>query len=132
MHSRRYVSQKIADTLSIDRKTVYRYLVNIKKSLEVHNSIEILYLITNKIKFKPQNIKLTPRGKEVFQFILKGLSDREIGECLNINYSGVRRHKKKCCLLANMNLYWNLFQSIIQTVPEKVLTSRNKLWKLKA
>uniref|UniRef100_UPI00345B9D12 helix-turn-helix transcriptional regulator n=1 Tax=uncultured Bilophila sp. TaxID=529385 RepID=UPI00345B9D12 len=109
MHSRRYVSQKIADTLSIDRKTIYRYLVNIRKSLEVHNSIEILYLITNKIKFKPQNIKLTPRGKEVFQFILKGLSDREIGECLNINYSGVRRHKEKM-------LFASEYESILELI----------------
>lgn len=109
MHSRRYVSQKIADTLSINRKTVYRHLDNIRKSLEVHNSIEILYLITNKIKFKLQNIKLTPRGKEVFQFILKGLSDREIGECLNINYSGVRRHKEKM-------LFASEYESILELI----------------
>lgn len=52
------------------------------------------------MEFKPQNIKLTPRGKEVFQLIIKGLSDREIGEYLNISYSGVRRHKEKM-LFAN-------------------------------
>lgn len=36
--------KKIADTLSIDRKTVYRHLDNIRKSLEVHNSIEYYIL----------------------------------------------------------------------------------------
>ena len=50
---------------------------------------------------KQQRIKLTPRGKEVFDFILKGLSDVTIGKCLSITYSGVRRHREKMLLQNN-------------------------------
>jgi len=45
-------------------------------------------------------IKLTPRGKEVFQLVLTGLSDNKIADSLGITYSGVRRHREKM-LLAN-------------------------------
>lgn len=61
------------------------------------------------MEFKPQNIKLTPRGKEVFQLIIKGLNDREIGEYLNISYSGVRRHKEKM-------LFANECESILELI----------------
>lgn len=92
--------KKIADVLSIDIKTVYRHLANIRKELGVHSSIEILYFTTNDSEFKPHNIRLTSRGKEVFQLILEGLSDKQVGERLGISYSGVRRHKEKM-LIAN-------------------------------
>jgi len=64
------------------------------------NSVEML----NALNAEPGNpiagIRLSPRGKEVFQLMLKGLSDKQIGESLGISYSGVRRHKEKM-LLAN-------------------------------
>lgn len=52
------------------------------------------------MEFNSQNIKLTPREKEVFYLIIKGLTDKEIGNNLNISYSAVRRHKEKM-LFAN-------------------------------
>ena len=65
------------------------------------NSVEMLNALTADPNGSPAaGIRLSPRGKEVFQLILKGLSDRQIGECLGISYSGVRRHKEKM-LLAN-------------------------------
>lgn len=54
----------------------------------------------NKMEFDPYAIKLTTRGKEVFQLILEGVGDKQIGERLSISYSGVRRHKEKM-LIAN-------------------------------
>lgn len=59
--------------------------------------------MTNEMEFDPHVINLTPRGKEIFQLILKGLSDKQIGEYLGISYSGVRRHKEKMILANGCN-----------------------------
>lgn len=46
-------------------------------------------------------MKLTPRGKKVFLLTLQGYSDKEIGKCLRMSYSGVRRHKERMILENN-------------------------------
>ncbi len=84
--------------LSIERSTVYRHLATIRKTLEVHTSIEMLNAISAKHGMLSIPLKLTPRGAEVFSLIIKGLSDKRIGEVLGISYSGVRRHKEKMLL----------------------------------
>ena len=66
----------------------------------VHTSIEMLNAINAEREMLSASLKLTPRGAEVFSLIIKGLSDKRIGEVLGISYSGVRRHKEKM-LLAN-------------------------------
>lgn len=43
-------------------------------------------------------IQLTPRGKEVFELAMQGLSIKKISECLGISYSGVLRHREKMFL----------------------------------
>lgn len=86
--------------LSIDRKIVYLHLAHIRKSIGAHSSIEMLHML-----FAEQNadytnpLKLTPRGAEVFNLILQGVSDKKIGETLGMSYSGVRRHKEKMLLV---------------------------------
>lgn len=84
--------------LSIERSTVYRHLATIRKALEVHTSIEMLNAISAENEMLSASLKLTPRGAEVFSLIIKGLSDKRIGEVLGISYSGVRRHKEKMLL----------------------------------
>ena len=66
----------------------------------VHTSIEMLNAVNTENEMLSVSLKLTPRGAEVFSLIIKGLSDKRIGEMLGISYSGVRRHKEKM-LLAN-------------------------------
>jgi DNA-binding CsgD family transcriptional regulator len=46
-------------------------------------------------KVKASSIKLTPRGREVFMLILKGITDKHIASLMGISYSAVRRHKEK-------------------------------------
>lgn len=60
----------------------------------------MLSLLHNEQECDVSELKLTPRGKEVFRLILSGCNDKQIGERLGISYSGVRRHKEKM-LLAN-------------------------------
>ena len=43
-------------------------------------------------------LQLTPRGKEVFQQILAGTTDKNIAERLGMSLSGVRRHREKMLL----------------------------------
>lgn len=44
-------------------------------------------------------IRLTPRGREVFELAMRGLSIKEISEYLGISYSGVLRHREKMLLV---------------------------------
>ena len=43
-------------------------------------------------------IQLTPRGREVFELAMHGLSIKKISERLGISYSGVLRHREKMFL----------------------------------
>lgn len=51
--------------------------------------------ICREMKFPPQDIKVTPRGKEVFLLILDGLNINQIAHHLGISRSGVRHHREK-------------------------------------
>lgn len=53
--------------------------------------------------FSPNIIKLTPRGKEIFQLTLTGKTDTQIGKKLGISYNCVRRHKEKMVNTNNCN-----------------------------
>ena len=89
------MQKKMARKLFIERVSVYQHLVQIRKKLGAHNNFEILHVWNDRIKFNPGDIKLTPRGGEVFRLTLEGLEDKQIAERLGISYSGVRRHKEK-------------------------------------
>lgn len=70
------------------------------KKIGVRSSIAMLHILDKKTEKSMSAIKLTPRGKEVFQLVLTGLNDIKIADRLGITYSGVRRHREKM-LLAN-------------------------------
>jgi DNA-binding NarL/FixJ family response regulator len=46
----------------------------------------------------PPRIRLTTRGEEVFELTVKGFGNKQIGECLGMSISEVRRHKEKMLL----------------------------------
>jgi DNA-binding CsgD family transcriptional regulator len=46
----------------------------------------------------PPRLRLSPRGKEVFELTAKGFGNKQIGEYLGMSVSGVRRHKEKMLL----------------------------------
>ncbi|MFI3272898.1 MAG: LuxR C-terminal-related transcriptional regulator [Pseudomonadota bacterium] len=77
------------------RDIVYLHLATIRKMIGAHNSLEMLYMLTDTKDMSLAHLKLTPRGKEVFLCILRGYADKEIGHQLGMSYSGVRRHKEK-------------------------------------
>lgn len=43
-------------------------------------------------------LRLTPRGQDVFELILRGLTIAQIAKRLGISYSGVLRHREKMLL----------------------------------
>jgi DNA-binding CsgD family transcriptional regulator len=61
----------------------------------------MLCLLDTEMSAETPMIRLTPRGKEVFQLIMKGLTIRQIGELLGISYSGVLRQREKMLLQNN-------------------------------
>lgn len=64
------------------------------------NNIEMLYKMDHAPECKIRQLILTPRGAEVLQLSVTGMSGREIGKKLGISFSAVKRHKEKM-LLAN-------------------------------
>ena len=87
--------KKIADELSISREIVYLHLANARKQLNSHSSIELLYIVNGERNIDYTVIKLSPRGEDVFKFIIQGLSEKQISNYLGISRSTVRRHKEK-------------------------------------
>ncbi len=59
--------------------------------------------MTGSKDFSPNIIKLTPRGREIFQLTLTGKTDKQIGNELGISYNCVRRHKEKMINTNNCN-----------------------------
>ncbi|WP_418216122.1 LuxR C-terminal-related transcriptional regulator [Bilophila wadsworthia] len=79
--------------------TVYWHLAIIRKIFGVHSNIELLHQLTEEPEMDMSTIQLTPRGREVFELVLHGLSIKEISERLGISYSGVLRHREKMLLV---------------------------------
>ena len=92
-------SKAIAENLSIDVATVYWHLAAVRKIFGVHSNIELLHKLNEDIKVDMSTIKLTPRGREVFELSMRGLSIKEISKRLGISYSGVLRHREKMLLV---------------------------------
>jgi DNA-binding CsgD family transcriptional regulator len=43
----------------------------------------------------PGNVRLTPRGRQVLELFMSGLTYKEIGERLGMSKSGISRHREK-------------------------------------
>jgi len=84
--------------LSLAREIVYLHLANARKRLNAHSSIELLYIVSGGISIDCTIIKLSPRGEEIFKFIMQGWSGKQISKHLGISKSAVRRHKEKMLL----------------------------------
>lgn len=92
-------SKAIAENLSIDVATVYWHLAAVRKIFGVHSNIELLHKLNEDINVDMSTIRLTPRGREVFELSMRGLSIKEISKRLGISYSGVLRHREKMLLV---------------------------------
>ena len=66
-------------------------------------------------------IQLTPRGREVFELAMSGLSIREISKRLGISYSGVLRHREKMLLANECNSMLELIATYRGTYPNRQL-----------
>jgi DNA-binding CsgD family transcriptional regulator len=77
---------------------VRKHLANIRKILNVHTYLEMLHILHKTQDSDPPRLRLSLRGKEVFELTVKGFGNKQIGECLGMSISGVRRHKEKMLL----------------------------------
>jgi DNA-binding CsgD family transcriptional regulator len=82
-------------TLFIARKTVKWHLENLRRDFSVHTTRELLLVFDAVPSSCGQSIRLSPRGKEVFELFMSGVTYRQIAECMGISLSGVRRHIEK-------------------------------------
>ena len=70
--------------MSLAREIVYLHLANARKRLNAHSSIELLYIVSGGISIDCTIIKLSPRGEEIFKFIMQGWSGKQISNHLGI------------------------------------------------
>ena len=99
--------------------TVYRHLAAIRKAFVVHNSIELLHHLNEEPEASISTIQLTPRGREVFELAMSGLSIKEISRRLGISYSGVLRHREKMLLVNECNSMLELIAKYRGTYPDR-------------
>ena len=85
----------IARILSIQRTTVYRHQVTVRKLYGVHGSIKLMGVIVSELATSISEFTLTSRGKESFELALDGKMISEISKLLCISFSGVLRHREK-------------------------------------
>lgn len=67
----------------------------------MHGNIELLWELRKESDTGISALRLTPRGKEVFTLIMRGLTIAQIAVRLGISYSGVLRHREKMLLQNN-------------------------------
>ena len=87
--------------LSIEVGSVYCHLANIRKKLNVHGNIELLQTFDTGGDVNMSTLRLTPRGREVFDLIMRGLTIAQIAERLEVSYSAILRHREKMLLQNN-------------------------------
>ena len=88
--------------------TVYWHLAFIRKKFGVHSNLELIHELLANLQVDISLIKLTPRGKEVFELAMLGLSINEISHRLGISYSAVLRHREKMLLENKCNSMFEL------------------------
>lgn len=91
-------SKAIARNLSIEVVTAYWHLATVRKIFGVHSNIELLHQLNEGTGADMSTIRLTPRGREIFELAMHGLSIKDISKRLGISYSGVLRHREKMFL----------------------------------
>ena len=111
----------ISGNLSIEGATVYWHLAAIRKAFGVHSNIELLYHLNEEPEASISTIRLIPRGREVFELAMSGLSIREISKRLGIIYSCVLRHKEKMLLPNECNSMLELIAKYHGTNPNRQL-----------
>lgn len=116
-----FPSKIIAGNLSIEVATVYWHLAAIRKAFDIHSNIELLHHLNEEPEASISTIQLTPRGREVFELAMSGLSIREISKRLGISYSGVLRHREKMLLANECNSMLELIATYRGTYPNRRL-----------
>ena len=116
-----FASKISAGNLSIEVATVYWHLAAIRKAFGVHSNIELLHHLNEEPEASISTIRLIPRGREVFELAMSGLSIREISKRLGISYSGVLRHREKMLLANECNPMLELIAKYHGTNPNRQL-----------
>lgn len=94
-----YDLKEMVPILFVSYGTIRWHLVNLRRYFKVRTTRELLHkLEVDCIADAPAStsqIKLSPRGKEVFDLFMRSFTHREIAERLGMSVSGVRRHCEK-------------------------------------
>lgn len=61
----------------------------------MHSTRELLLVADTSAPVAPHPVRFSPRGKEVMDFFMRGMTYKQIAERLGISLSGVRRHREK-------------------------------------
>ena len=89
------IPKEIAKALYLTYGTIRWHLANLRKVYNVHSTRELLRLSTVVTPTVPQPVRLSPRGREVMELFMRGVTYNEIAKRLGISRSGVRRHLEK-------------------------------------
>ena len=85
--------------LFVSYGTIRWHLVNLRRYFAVRTTRELLHKLElaslSDTITATSKIKLSPRGKEVFDLFMRSFTHREIAERLGMSVSGVRRHCEK-------------------------------------
>ena len=89
----------MAPILFVSYGTIRWHLVNIRRAFEVRTTRELLQKLegislSDTVVATPK-IKLSPRGRQVFELFRCSFTYRQIAERLGMSVSGVRRHCEK-------------------------------------
>ena len=61
----------------------------------MHSTRELLLVPDARVPTGTQAVRLSPRGREVMELFMRGITYTQIAERLGISLSGVRRHREK-------------------------------------
>jgi DNA-binding CsgD family transcriptional regulator len=81
--------------MSLKYGYVRRCLADIRQVFGVHSTRELLLMLEICDFADAPAVRLSPRGKDVLQLFMRGLTYKQIGDRLGMSVSGVRRHREK-------------------------------------
>lgn len=82
--------------LHISYETIRWYLANLRKAYAVHSTRELLLMVQLPHESTTiQKMKLSPRGRQILELFMHGMTYKQIAKQLSISRSGVRRHLEK-------------------------------------
>lgn len=85
----------IAKILYTTYGTIRWHLANLRKVYNVHSTRELLLVAGVHAPEASQTVRFSPRGREVMDLFMRGVTYKQIAEQLGISLSGVRRHREK-------------------------------------